>query len=190
MIVICGSLEPVGRHPGMPVAIAERVARAGASVQVVGIVPDGPAGDRQLISLAEAGIGHAAVLRSAPRSLEPADVELALRYLPDIRVVVDAAGPAALAATVADGAAYAGASFILIGDRATTGTTADLPDSAIVLEAPADDPDGTFAGFVGAFAVRLDGGAVPADAWSATVRDLAVDPVTRAPGRRDRPSAG
>ncbi|MBI3745736.1 MAG: hypothetical protein HY264_04300 [Chloroflexi bacterium] len=186
MIVVCGSLEPIGRHEGPAVALAERAAWAGASVQVIGIVPDGPSGDRRLIELGAAGVGHAAVLRSTARALEPADVDLALRYLPDIRVVVDASGAATLHATLAEGATYAGASFILIGDVSAPAPAIDLPDSAIVLQAPTDDPDGTFAGFVGAFAARLDGGAVPADAWAATVRALAVDPVTAGPGRRSR----
>lgn len=189
MIVVCGNLEPAGRHASLAVTIAESAVAAGAPVQVIGIVPDGADGDRRLISLAAAGVGHAAVLRSVPRALEPADVELALRYLPDVRVVIDAAGPAALLATLADGAAYGGGTFILVGDRTATKEPGALPASAIVLEAPADDPDGTFAGFVGALAARLDGGAVPADAWAATVRALAVDAVTPGPGR-GRGSAG
>lgn len=190
MIVVCGNLEPVGRHEGLAVALAVRAAHAGAAVQIIGIVPDGPSGDCRLIELAAAGIGHAAVLRSTPRDLEPADVHLGLRYLPDIRVVVDVAGTAALHPSLAEGATYAGAAFILIDAQAATAPAGDLPESAIVLEAPNDDPDGTFAGFVGAFAARLDGGAVPADAWAATVRDLAVDPVTAVPARPGRSSAG
>ena len=189
MIVVCGSLEPAGRHDALAVLIAARAVSAGAAAQVIGIVPDGAVGDRRLISLASAGVGHAAVLRSAPRELEPADVELALRYLPDVRVVVDAGGPPELLPTLADGAAYGGATFILVGDHAATAAAKDLPPSAIVLEAPAGDPDGTFAGFVGALAARLDGGAVPADAWAATVRELAVDAVRPGPDRRDRASA-
>jgi len=190
VIVVCGSLEPIGRDAGLAVALAARAARAGAAVQVIGIVADGPAGDRRLIELAAAGIGHAAVLRGAPRDLEVADVDLALRYLPDIRVVIDSAGAAVLHATLAEGATYAGAAFILVGDESALAVAAELPESAIVLQAPAADPDGTFAGFVGAFAARLDGGAAPADAWAATVRDLAVDPVTAGSGRRGRGSAG
>ena len=183
MIVVCGSLEPVGRHEGMALAIAGRAAGF-AQVQVIGIIPDGPDGDRQLIALATAGIGHAAVLRTASRALEAADVDLALRYLPELRVVVAAGADASLLPTLVDGAAYAGASLIVIDRAGATEAERNLPPSAIVLEAPSSDPDGTFAGFVGAFAARLDGGAVPADAWETTVRDLAVDPVRPGPGRR------
>ena len=189
VIVVCGSLEPVGRHEGAAVAIAGAVSRAGAQVQAIGIVPDGGDGDRRLIALAAAGIGHAAVLRTASRALEAADVELAVRYLPDLRVVVAIDPDTALLPALTDGAAYAGATLIVIDRADQTGGTGDLPSSAIVLEAPKDDADGTFAGFVGAFAARLDGGATPAAAWEATVRDLSVDPVTPGRSRRGPASA-
>ena len=190
MIVVCGNLAPVGRHDGLAVGIARRAAASVASVQVIGIVADGPDGDRQLIRLASAGVGHSAVLRTAPRALEPADVELALHYLPDIRVVIAAAVAPSLVAVMAEGAAYAGAGLILIGDDRAMSSATGLQDSTIVLQAPPDDPDGTFAGFVGALAVKLDGGADPGVAWTATVRDLAADPVTPGPGRRGRAPAG
>ena len=188
MIVVCGDLEPIGRHDRMALTIAGRAVRA-AQVQVIGIIPDGPDGDRRLIALAAAGIGHAAVLRTAFRALEAADIELALRYLPDLRVVVATDPEDAVIPTLTDGAAYAGAALVVIGRPDQTDRRRDLPTSAIVLAAPLSDPDGTFAGFVGAFAARLDGGAAPADAWAATVRDLAVDPVTRGPSRRGPASA-
>ena len=188
MIVVCGSLEPSARRESLAMVIAERATKTGAWVQVIGIVPDGVDGDRRLVDLAAAGIGHAAVLRTAVRSLEAADVELALRYLPDIGVVVATDATPALIPALLDGAGYAGAALLLIVDAEATLDPASLPSTAIVLQAPAHDPDATFAGFVGAFAARLDGGAVPADAWAATVRELAVDPVTPGPGRRDRAS--
>lgn len=190
VIVVSGTVEPAGRREGIVVAIAGSAVAMGATVQVIGIVPDGEDGDHRLIDLATRGIGHAAVLRTRLRPLEPADVELALRYLPDIRVIVAVDGESGLDGAIAEGAAYSGATLVLVVGDAQRGERVDLPESAIVLEAPADDPDGTFAGFVGAFAARLDGGAVPADAWAATIRDLAVDPVTAAPGPRGRASAG
>jgi hypothetical protein len=52
------------------------------------------------------------------------------------------------------------------------------PDAdAIVLDSPPSDPEGTFAGFVAALAVRLDAGEPAGTAWSATVAALAVDSV-------------
>lgn len=148
-------------------------------MQAVGIVPDDPAGDTVLLELAGGGIGHVAVLRGPARTLEGADVDLALRYLSDVRVVVTVGLVPAAVAAAAERASWAGAPLIVIRD-AGTGADAEaeeLPDGAIVLEAPASDPEGTFAGFVGAFAARLDAGATPADAWAATTRALAVDPV-------------
>jgi len=189
VIVVCGSLEPTWRNDGPAFAISARAVTAGATVQVIGIVPDGADGDRILIGLATAGIGHAAVLRTAPRALEQADVELALRYLPDVRVVIAVGATEPLLSSLADGAAFSGATLVVVSGPENEAAAPNLPESAIVLEAPADDPDETFAGFVGAFAARLDRSEKPADAWDATLRELAVDAVTPAPGRRDRKAA-
>jgi hypothetical protein len=46
-----------------------------------------------------------------------------------------------------------------------------------VLDPPACDPDGAFAGVVAALAVRLDAGEDPAEAWRATVATLAIGSV-------------
>lgn len=179
MIVVCGTLGGRVTRGASAVAIAGRAAEHGATVQAVGVVPDDPDGDRQLLDLAAARVGHAAALRGPARSLDAADVDLALRYLSDVRVVVTVGlGPAAVAAA-AERASWAGAPLVAIrepGQGKDTGP-GELPDGAIVLEAPASDPDGTFAGFVGAFAARMDDGATPGDAWAATTRALAVDPV-------------
>lgn len=142
------------------------------------MVPDDPDGDRRLLELAAAGVGHAAVLRGPARSLEAADVDLALRYLADVRVVVTVGVTQAVLASAAERATWAGATLVAIGGRGSDGEVGslELPEGAIVLEAPAGDPEGTFAGFVGSLAARLDAGATPADAWAATTRELAVDP--------------
>ncbi len=42
-----------------------------------------------------------------------------------------------------------------------------LPADALVLQAPADDPDGAFATLVGAYAAALAAGEAPADAFAA-----------------------
>ncbi|MEO8462398.1 MAG: hypothetical protein ABI555_04250, partial [Chloroflexota bacterium] len=154
-------------------------------VQVVGIVPEGADGDATLLALTEAGIGHAAVLRTALRALEGADLDLALRYLPDTRVVVAIDLESELLPALADGAAFAGAPLVVVtahGGAAGVGQLT-LPDSAIVLQAPVSDPDGTFAGFVAAFASRLDAGDAAADAWMGTLQSLAVDPISGSVGR-------
>lgn len=181
MIVVCGQLDTVARHDSLAFVVAERAARAGARVEIVGLVADDAAGDRLVLRLAAAGIGHAALLRSHARPLEAADIDLALRYLPDVRVVIATQLGGGLVAAVASGAAFAGAALVVVTgpSDAPPGVPDDpaMDASTIVIAAPAADPDGTFAGFVAGFAARLDLGAVPADAWAATIQSLAVDSV-------------
>ena len=185
MIVICGSLEQAGRHETPATAVATRAVALESVVQVVGIVPEGAQGDATLLALTEAGIGHAAVLRTALRALEGADLDLALRYLPDTRVVIAIDLESELLPALADGAAFAGAPLVVVtahGAAAGVGQMT-LPESAIVLQAPVSDPDGTFSGFVAAFASRLDAGDAAADAWMGTIQSLAVDPISGSVGR-------
>jgi hypothetical protein len=159
--------------------IARRVVVAGAGAQLVGVVTDEAEGDAWLLELAAQGIGHAAVLREPARELEAADLDLALRYLPEVRIVVVVEMPAPIVAAAADQIQWSGAALIVVGRAASDSEISppNLPDGAIVLESPATDPDGTFAGFVGVLAARLDAGATAADAWAATTSELAVDPV-------------
>lgn len=184
MIVVAGDLGmETGSHVS-PSAIATRAAELGAGVEVVGIVAPDASGDRRLLALAGQGIGHAAVLRSPAIALEPADLDLALRYLPDVRavVLVDPAG--FLLATAAAAATWSGAGLIAVTSQPGAAELADelASDRALVLDPPASDPDATFAGFVAALAVRLDSGLDPATAWRATTADHAVDRVSGAIG--------
>lgn len=179
MIAVCGELSGGGTGGVSAAAVATRAAGAGATVQVIGVVADDPDGDRRLLQFAAAGVGHVAVLRGPARSLEAADVDLALRYLADLRVVVTVGLGAAVVEAAVERAAWAGASVITV-QRPGSGQGVEgraFPDGAIALEAPLSDPDGTFAGLVAALAARLDEGATPADAWTKTTRELAVDPV-------------
>lgn len=154
--------------------VARRAAATGARVEMVGVAPAGPAGDRQLLVLAASAIGHATVIRTGATDLEPADLELALRYLPDIRAIVLLQPDPLLLPTAAAAAEWAGASLVVVGDATLA---AALPDTALALEPPPADPDGTFAGFVAGLATRLDAGEPAANAFDATVRALAVDPI-------------
>lgn len=109
-------------------------------------------------------------------------MDLALRYLPDVRVIVAVRLAPPVLAAAAERASWSAASLVAIDGARSAGPHGQavapvLPEGAVVLEAPPADPDGTFAGFVGTFVARLDAGANPADAWAATMRDLAVDPV-------------
>jgi hypothetical protein len=109
-------------------------------------------------------------------SLDAADLELALRYLPDYRVVVLAGSlDEGTAATAVSAAAWAGAHLVaLLGPD---GASRDVPPDATVLERPSSDPDGVFARFVAAYAVALDAGTPAADAFAAASRGGGWAPV-------------
>ena len=110
------------------------------------------------------GRGHEDPAANGP-TLEAADLDLALRYLPDYRVVVLAQSldePALAAAR--DAARWAGAHVIEVIAPGEEGTALD---DATVLEAPAEDAEGAFASLVGRYAAALDAGTPPADAFAA-----------------------
>jgi hypothetical protein len=173
-------------------------------VQLVGRAGDDADGDAVVLALADAGIGHAALLRlrvttpvttdppepgigdaladadgdagAGPDSdpgLDPGDVDLALRYLPDFRVLVVAPEVAPETADVADRAAsWMGATSIrLVGDADMGATRGEERDGAIVLGAPAADPDGAFASLVGDLAAAIDRGEDVATAFRAVITD-------------------
>jgi len=192
MIVVCGDLGAIGRHERAALAVARAAAAAGNDVQLVGIVPEGVEEDARLIALASAGVGHAAALRMPLRPLERADLDLALRYLPDVRVIVALELDASIHGVIGEASAYTAAFLILVTTTplAASEPGGGLPSDVIVLEAPPQDRDGTFAGFVGTLAAKLDAGAAPADAWDATLSVLAVDAVSAARGPRARRAAG
>jgi hypothetical protein len=97
-------------------------------------------------------------------TLEPADIELALRYLSDYRVlaVAEPLAPEALQVVVA-ASRWSGAALILVVPNGSE--PLDIP-GATVLEAPADDPDDAFASVVGGYAAALDRGEEPAEAFA------------------------
>jgi hypothetical protein len=209
MIVVIGHpilrAAALGGGAGGTVArIAVTAAVAGRAVQLVGKVGDDPEGDALLLALAEAGVGHVALLRDPARrtpvvvaesagadegaptgdaadladddaldepapptieppdpaarpTLEPADVELALRYLSDYRVIVVAEpGRADLVEVAAAAAGYGEAALIVL-----VAPGSDGPAGATVIEAPASDPDGTFGTLVGTLAADFDADTLP-----------------------------
>jgi hypothetical protein len=176
----------VGRRAaGLGVDIALAAAAVGARVELVGKVGDDSAGDAVAVELERAGVGHAALLRE-PAARTPvlgaegtlvlglADVELALRYLPDFRVIVAAdALPDPVAEAVAEAARYGGAHRVLIGGHAAE------DDGVTQLVAPTQG-DGAFAAFVGRYATFLDSGQSPADAFEAAARDVGWEPARHA----------
>ena len=211
MIVVLGRPrvyrpEPDGELApgGLAVELALAAAREGAQVELVGAVGDDPEGDRIVIELGRAGVGHAALMRdpatrtplvgqardsrTLPR-LDAADVELGLRYQPECRVLVIGAelAPDALVAAQ-EAAAFHGAMVVMVastgaidpGDLAPEVTLLVRPaveDSEAVQDAvvvAADDAD--FGAFVAEYAVRLDRGEAPSEAFAAALGDSAWEP--------------
>jgi len=180
---------------GVAATVGRVAAAAGAQVQLVGKVGEGAAGDAVLLSLVRSHVGHVAVLRDASAAarvtrsapdgervlgdeepptagasgersrLDSGDLELALRYLPDYRVIVvtDSLEETALGTVVA-AARWSGAQLIIVVSAGSN--PVGVPEDATVLESPDVDPDGAFGAVVGAYAAALDRGAAPAEAFA------------------------
>jgi hypothetical protein len=112
---------------------------------------------------------------AARPALEAADVELALRYLPQASVIV-LADPSAESTVEAgiQGAAFSAARLIVLVP--TGGASPSVPPETTVLEAPQDD-DGSFGRLVGIFAGALDAGLDPAAAFLDAVTTSGWEPV-------------
>jgi len=122
-----------------------------------------------MLAEAEAAAGRPPGSPSEPPvalTLEPADLALGLRYLRDYRVVI-AVEPIADggAAVIAEAAAFADAGLVVVAPAGLATPAAYA--AATLIEAPADDPDGAFAGLVGRYAAALDRGILPAEAFRA-----------------------
>ncbi|MGA3031101.1 MAG: hypothetical protein ABSE58_10300 [Candidatus Limnocylindrales bacterium] len=108
-------------------------------------------------------------------ALEAADVELALRYLPQAGVIVlaDTLLESAVVAG-AEGADFAAARLIVLLPAGATAPA--VPAGAIVLEAPPED-DGSFGRLVGLFAGALDAGVEPEAAFKEAVAATGWEPI-------------
>ncbi|HEY7589862.1 MAG TPA: PfkB family carbohydrate kinase [Candidatus Limnocylindrales bacterium] len=113
----------------------------------------------------EALLGDEAAADAPPTStvaapiLEAADVELALRYLPEYGVIVVAEPqPAATLKVVADAASWVGAALVVVVSASAGAGSVELPPTSIVLEAPPGDPEGAFASMLGELAAAIDRG--------------------------------
>jgi hypothetical protein len=158
------------RLAGPAAAIAISSGAKGAAVELVGKIRDDGSGDDVVLALGRAGVGHAAILRDPDATtLDAGDIELALRYLTDFRVIVTAEpiDPDA-ARVVADAASYAGAHLIwAVGKRSAPPRSSD---ALTVLDAPKED-GGAFATLVGSYAAALDAGVPAEQAFREAVRD-------------------
>ncbi|MEA2026581.1 MAG: PfkB family carbohydrate kinase [Chloroflexota bacterium] len=211
MIVVLGRPRVYRPEPdgdlapgGLAVELALAVARGGADVELVGSIGDDPEGDRIVVELGRAGVGHSALLRDPatrtplvgqPRDARPlprldaADVELGLRYLHDCRVLIVGAelDPEALA-KAQEAADYHAAAVVMVA-AADVVDPEVLGPSVTLLERPATEDaesvedavvvaadDADFAAFVADYALRLDRGESPAKAFSAALGGSAWEP--------------
>jgi hypothetical protein len=139
---------------GLPAEIALALGRSGAGVELVGSIGDDPEGDRIVVELGRAGVGHAALLRDPSARTPPtgpldatrplphlgaAEVELGLRYVAECRVLVlaDVLGEDALAQAL-EAAAYHAAALVMVAPPGSIDPEA-LGDNVTLLERPALD---------------------------------------------------
>ena len=211
MIVVLGRPRVYRPEPdgdlapgGLAVEVALAVGRAGATVELVGSIGDDPEGDRIVVELGRAGVGHSALLRDPatrtplvgqPRDARPlphldaADVELGMRYMHECKVLVVGAElePEALR-KAQDAADFHGAAVVMVASAGTSDPEL-LGANVTLLERPAAEDeeaamepvavaadDADFAAFVADYALRLDRGESPARAFSAALGDSAWEP--------------
>jgi hypothetical protein len=211
MIVVLGRPRVYRPEPdgdlapgGLAVELALAAARSGSQVELVGAIGDDPEGDRIVVALGRAGVGHAALMRDPatrtplvgqPRDARPlprldaADVELGLRYQPECRVLVVGAELSSEALAQALEAAEFHAAAVIVVAAAGAVDPEVLGPEVTLLERPAvedaesvedavivatDDAD--FGAFVAEYAVRLDRGERPSDAFAAALGESAWEP--------------
>lgn len=204
MIVVIGQ-PVLGQVDGEPVAtgstarIALAAAARGGAVQLVGKVGEDADGEALVLALAQGHVGHVAVQRDpahptprvdpagddaagedgkSPRvepALDAADIELALRYLTEFRVIVVAGDlDDAAVGVAADATGWSNGTLIAVvaeGGREPAG----LPADAIVLESPADDAE-AFDRLVGELAAAIDAGGDPRAAFRELVGSTGWEP--------------
>ena len=113
---------------------------------------------------------------SSGLALDAADVELALRYLTEFRVVVlaDELDPSAVR-VAADATGWSNGTLVAVVPAGRP-EPSDLPPDAIVLGSPGDDADGAFDRLVGELAAAIDAGADPHAAFRELVESAGWEP--------------
>ena len=194
--------EPVAAGSAARIALA--AAARGAAVQLVAKVGEDADGEALVLALAQGHVGHVALQRDpahqTPRAIAPADaadpevptapepgrpsglaldaadVELALRYLTEFRVVVLADELDAAAVRVAaDATGWSNGTLIAVAAHGRS-EPAGLPADAIVLGSPADDAEGAFDRLVGELAAAIDAGGDPQAAFRELVGSAGWEP--------------
>jgi sugar/nucleoside kinase (ribokinase family) len=194
--------EPVAAGSAARIALA--AAARGAGVQLVGKVGEDADGEALVLALAQGHVGHVAIQRDpahptrravhpddAPDSdeltapsaglpsglaLDAADLELALRYLTEFRVIVlaDELDPSAVR-VAADAAAWSNGTLVVVVADGTP-EPVGLPPDAIVLGSPAEDSEGAFDRLVGGLAAAIDAGGDPQAAFRELVGNAGWEP--------------
>jgi hypothetical protein len=187
--------EPDAAAAGLAASIAIAAAGEGARVEVIDKLGDDPAGDAVLLSLARQNVGHVAVLRDAGRQtpvsvdaaddmleepaatapdlrsavvgLDAGDAGLALRYLPEIAVIVAVHAPADVLVEAVAAAGWADTSLVVVLPEGVD-PPAELPDTAVTLAALDTDESGVGAA-IGRYAAAIDRGERAAAAYDALV---------------------
>jgi hypothetical protein len=168
---------------GLAASIAIAAAAADSRVELVGKIGDDPAGDAVLLALSRRGVGNVATLRdpshptpaasdpgddpddgtpsAAPPAqapeLDAADVGLALRYLPELGVIVAAHIAADVIAEAVSAAGWARTALIVVLPSGGASPD-DLPPGALVLEADETDELGGVGAAIGRYAAAVDQG--------------------------------
>jgi hypothetical protein len=185
---------------GLAASIAASAAGEGARVELIGKLGDDPAGDAVLLALARRNVGHVAVLRDPARAtsvvnppdeavdpdapdatetpafegpvLEAADAGLALRYLPQIAVIVTVHLAGDVLAEAVSAASWAETDLIVVV-QPDAAPPDGLPADAVTLAVP--DLDESAAGAaIGRYAAALDRGAPAQSAYAALVESVSV----------------
>jgi hypothetical protein len=186
-VIVVGILLPGDASSDAAIEIARRAAATGARTEIVGVAPAGPVGDRQLVELAAAGVGHATVTRSGAAGIEPADLELALRYLPDIRAVVLVEPAAALLAIASAASTWSGATLIVVSAAATdAGDTDPAAAGAAPSMSSARDPSASATDSSASDAFETDAAVSAPFAIDSLATDpVAAEPIVLQPPARD-----
>jgi sugar/nucleoside kinase (ribokinase family) len=173
-------VELVGRTGDDPAGDALLIALARAGVGHVALLRDPAKPTRLVLPVPDDGepgllddaddVPVATASADGPR-LEALDVDLGLRYLTDFSVLVLTGDVLDEALAVsAEAAAFAGAHLVLLAEEGSDPPDG-IPSAATVLAAPAADPDGAFARFVGAYAAALDASQEPKDAFASALTE-------------------
>ncbi len=164
--------RPTPSRPGASDDDPGAGSKEGSSLPGADQDPDAALGDQRPEQIPDSATADAI-------GLEPADVELGLRYLTGYGVIVVAEplseGTLAIVAEAAD---FAAAQLIVLATPGTARPTFDPGIGLTLLEAPVEDPDEQFAALVGRYAAALDAGVAADDAFREALGGAGWEPVS------------